>query len=204
MMTACGSACQAQRTVAMPVSPKDLLASLPGKEPAWQMTLSRAEHLSDRWPMAQASRQFTWIVQGATEPVTLRMTILDAGSNPTVLSTFTPPPDAEAAREAAMAERLNLGGAPAIRYVYPGESSRVVALLLQRFVVTVVLTGPTQEKADGWIEKINLSALRTALAAQQRTVDISKDYSFLSERVDEVDPKRNRSKVMHIAVISPE
>jgi hypothetical protein len=189
-----------ERGSLLPVRPAELLKCLPPAEEGWVLKASGGEHVLNIRPMSQAERTYIREANpgapapaptGAVPPAeTLRINIVDIADNGVFAENF------ELNREKA--KKITVGAISAYRVPQEGEADHLEALLFKRFVVTVVLAAPAGGAADKWLSKIDLQALESA-ANKKEFFSRKTDVNFVSERVDELNPKRTRSTVWSIA-----
>lgn len=181
----------------LPVHSADLLKCLPPAEPGWTMTVSKAEHILNSYPLTKAERVYTRPIPDVSglpnAPVSvekLSVTIVDVANNRDLVENFNQ------RRESSGA--ISFGGIPGLRLAQTGEADHIEVLLFGRFIATIALTTPRIEKADQWIAKINFKALE-ALAQKKSYYSMDENSDFVAERVDELNPKRTKKFVWTIA-----
>lgn len=182
----------AAQEVRVPVAPKELLKTLPACPPEWKLAASNAKHIPKGRPLSKAYREYCFTpppgAPGAPPlpACTVKITIVDTAADPDITGYLT------AGETAAGAKRLTVDAMPALRIETPGETDHLEALALQRFVVKIAMIGQGKDKAEDWLKRIDLQALRAA-AAKTPSFNARKEFILVAETVDELQPRRNRS-----------
>ena len=175
-----------------PVTPGELLKSLPATPPEWQLVASNAKHIPKHNPTSKAYREYRFTPppsapgQPALPPATVKISIMDTGGDSDIAAFFS------SLESAAGAKRLTVDSIPAIRTEAPGETDHLEALAQQRYFVRIAIVGTSKIKAEDWLRKINLPELQRA-ATQTASYNPDKEFVLIAEIVDELNPKGNRS-----------
>jgi hypothetical protein len=167
--------------------------------------VSNGMHTKTNPPMCKASREYAFFdpqkgvpAANAVPDRTVTLTVKDICGDAATIGAYTEaapgtPPEQSVT---LLGEWFNIGAARAIRH--PGEaqgSDRVELLIQRRFLVTFSTksgtSGGTIERPEAWLAGLNTTALAQA-AEKAGKLEISKDYVFAVQRVDEIDPKRNK------------
>ena len=194
---------KAQNLIPRPVRPAELLKCLPPAEKSWRITVSNADHLKQNPPKSRATREYTY-ARDASEtsvgPKVVQITLVDTCASYELVSLYAEP-KAGQPDEGRGGSRFRLDGMPATRIHSQGQPDTVEVLALDRFIVRISV--PEKENAEQWVRKIDFKMLKR-LAEASGTINQLRSYSFTFERVDEINPKKNKSINAAVAGLRPD
>ena len=185
------SASAADAPVYIPVKPVDLLAVLPPVPTNWKLTRSEAEASFGNWYSTRASRTFEGPPDASGKSAgRVDLSVTDTGAHPPAIAAFA---NFKAEKQAGW-EKVFLGSVPAIQFAGANGERNTQALVNQRYLVEIQLSGLPQHTADGWLQALKFRTLPTSTP-----VHPTPPKEVLLHYVDELNAAKNRAYTVAIA-----